>query len=295
MSASSVTYDSFFTEKGLKQSFEISDDLNILSTIRFDPNLTRVSPQSVNEVTQQNFFLFAEHIERLKYTLEFFLEAKARSIGKKSRDAFQIDLALIYSELIQAIAESGVSVSDPLKIRLLLDLTGTVNVELYQTPSRPNLLDGLDEPFLLDLNYDIYVDTTPVLASPFTSFKTTKRDIYNTARARCLPGSSPREEVVLVNTLGEVTEGSITNIAIRSVSGDWVTPKLTCGCLCGVTRLHLLKKGLMKEGTILLDHLKVGQEVLLMNGIMGVSRGTIRGFKEELGGIEGERRKEKGR
>lgn len=279
--SSAVTYDSFFTERGLKLSFEVSDDFHILSTIRFDPNLTKVSPQSVEEVTQSNFFLFPEHIERLKFTLKFFLEAKARANGGNSGETFQIDLALIYSKLIQAISESGVSVGDPLKIRLLLDLAGTINVELYQTPARPNLLDGLDEPFLLDLHYDIYVDTTPVLASPFTSFKTTKRDIYNSARARCLPGTSPREEVVLVNTLGEVTEGSITNIAIRSVSGDWVTPKLTCGCLCGVTRLHLLKKGLVKEGAILLDHLKVGQEVLLMNGIMGVTRGTIRGFREE--------------
>lgn len=276
---STVTYDQFVSDTDNKENFEIDPaSFEILSTIRYDPSLTITAPQNIEDVSQQNFFLFPEHVERLKYSLNFFLEAASRSSPQFSAGSFDIGESYIYGKLVQALQESGISLAHALKIRLLVSLDGTVNVELYETPPRQNLLDGFDHDYPPERNYDVYVDTTPVLASPFTSFKTTSRKVYSDARSRALPGHLPREEVILVNTLGEVTEGSITNIAIRNKSGDWVTPQLTSGCLCGVTRYFLLKKNLVKESSIRLDNLKVGQEVLLLNAILGVVRGTIRGF-----------------
>ena len=64
-------------------------------------------------------------------------------------------------------------------------------------------------------------------------------------------------------------EGSITNIALRGVRRKWVTPLLSSGCLCGVTRHFLLRKNFIEEDNVTLEQLKPGTKVLLMNAIMG--------------------------
>lgn len=276
---STITYDSFMDDTGNAASFEIDPSaFQILSTVRYDPGLTKQTPQSVKEVTRKNLFLFPEHVERTRYAVNFFTSAAKHANPDYVPKLFEVDETFIYDKLIQALEDAGVSVDQPLKIRLLLSLNGEMNVELYQTPARENLLDGLSDDIPLNEKYDLYVDKTPILASPFTSFKTTSRKVYTEARNRALPGKLTKEEAILVNTLGEVTEGSITNIAIKNRQGVWITPKLTSGCLCGVTRYMLLKKNLIKEGTIQLHDLREGQEVLLLNGILGVVRGVIKGF-----------------
>ena len=73
-------------------------------------------------------------------------------------------------------------------------------------------------------------------------------------------------------------EGSITNVAVKRESdGKWVTPLLSSGCLCGVTRHFLLRKNFIEEDNVTLEQLKPGTKVLLMNAIMGVFGGTIVG------------------
>lgn len=277
---SNITYDSFVDQTGNREKFSIDPAaFEILSTVRYDPAIAKKQPKTISDVRQNHFFLFPEHVERMKYLADFFLDAMKHIDPDFSQEPFDIDQKFIFNKLVQAMGESGVSLDKPLKIRLLLSLDGTMNVELYETPVRENLLDGLDDEYDDSMRYDVYVDTTPVLASPFMSFKTTYRKVYTEARARCLPGKQSREEVVLVNTLGEVTEGSITNIAVRSKDGLWVTPQLTSGCLCGVTRYFLLKNNHIKEGSVRLESLSVGQDVLLLNGILGVVRGTIKEIK----------------
>lgn len=276
---SNVTYDTFVELTGTRDQFEIDpDSFDILSTVRYDPKLSKKPPTSIATVTRQNFFLLPEHVERMKYTVDFFIEAAKRTAPPLDPTVFQIDETFIYDKIVQALEESGISVDQPLKVRLLLSLNGRMKVELYQTPVRENLLDGFSDSYPESEKYDVYVDTTPILPSPFTSFKTTSRKLYSDARSRALPGNLTKEEVILVNTIGEVTEGSITNIAVKDKAGEWITPKLTTGCLCGVARFMLLKKNLLKEGKIKVEDLHEGQEVLLLNGIMGVVRGTIKGF-----------------
>lgn len=276
---SSITYDTFVELTGTKDQFEIDPNtFEILSTVRYDPRLSKVPPTSIDSVTKQNFFLLPEHVERMKYTVDFFIETAKRNTPELDPTVFQIEESYIYDKIIQALRESGISVDQPLKVRLLLSLNGQMKVELYQTPVRENLLDGLSDSYPDSDKYALYVDTTPVLPSPFTSFKTTSRKVYSDARSRALPGNLAKEEVILVNTIGEVTEGSITNIAVLDKDGVWITPKLTTGCLCGVTRYMLLKKNLIKEGKIKVEDLHEGQEVLLLNAILGVVRGTIKGF-----------------
>lgn len=256
--------------------FEIDPDkFEILSTIRYDPSLSSSIPTEIGEVTKANFFLFQEHAARLEHTVGFFQE-----IVKKTHPDYNAKLdvspSFMFSKLVNALDESNVSLSLSLRLRFLFNLHGEARIEIYETAPVENLMDGLLGHLPAGRLYDVYVDSKSVVASPFTSFKTTVRDHYTQARERILPKKSTHEEVLLVNSTGDVMEGSITNVAVRSTDGTWVTPLLTLGCLCGVTRNHLLRNNLIKEGTIPLEKLEVGQEILLTNAVLGVTRGVIR-------------------
>lgn len=248
-----------------------------LSTIRYDPLLSPAVPASPDKISIDNFFLLQEHVERLKFTMDFFTSLQNQKNHTTNEYPYDITLKLIFDQLKSTIRSAKVPLTAPLKVRLLMDLEGRVQVELHEVPEKPNLLGGLDSVPDQD-RYDVYVDLTPVLLSPFTSFKTTLRDVYSKARAK-LPGNRPgKEEVLLSNTIGELMEGSITSVAIKNEQGHWVTPKLTSGCLCGVTRHMLLKKKAIAEATVLQNQLVLGQDVLLLNAIGGAMRGTIKGF-----------------
>jgi len=76
----------------------------------------------------------------------------------------------------------------------------------------------------------------------------------------------PRENLLLVNELGKVTETGIANIAIRK-GGEWVTPPKTCGLLPGTLRAVAIERGMLKVGKILKEDL--GEEILCFNSVRG--------------------------
>ncbi|RCK55459.1 Aminodeoxychorismate lyase [Candida viswanathii] len=262
------------------------DGFEILSTIRYDPNLTPMPPLTYKDITLQNFFLLPEHAARLMFSVNFF------HLLYGTMPDFDITETFLFTQLVQAMEKDEKSVLSSYKLRVLLKLDGLAKIEVHLVPDRDNLLGGIfpgigavpeELEFLNhhpdseeEVTWDVYIDKKPTLISPFTSFKTTKRDVYSEAR-KVLPGKKPgKEEVVLYNTQNNVMEGSITNIAVKRESdGKWVTPLLSSGCLCGVTRHFLLRKKFIEEDTISMDKLKPGTDVLLMNGIIGVVKGTV--------------------
>lgn len=257
--------------KRLHEDYHIdTDDFRILSTIRYDPRLTKAPPRSVEEISQMNFFLLEEHVERLKFTSEYFADHLETQLD------VEVTLEGLFSQLIAAFDGANVPLDAPYKVRLLVGLDGESKIELHTTADRPDLLIGLRD--VEQEVWDVFVDRAPTLVTPFTSFKTTYRGAYTEARQRGLPGLRPGyEEVLLVNSAGEAMEGSITNVALRAKNGQWITPHLTSGCLCGVTRHFLLHKNFIKEETVLREDLKIGADLLLFNGIMGVVRAKIVG------------------
>lgn len=270
-----------------------SASFEILSTIRYDPLIVKEPPKSPQELTSRAFFLWDLHMRRLQVTLDYFLHKLPEKVNSKEKtskedrpvassdEVFDVNGDFILQEIKNAFVEGNIPMDKPLKIRLLASMKGEVRIECHSTPERPNLMLGLSKDYPKEMLYDIYVDKTQVFISPFTSFKTTKRDVYNDARKRALPGKSALEEVLLINSSNEVMEGSIFNVAAELEDGSLVTPTLASGCLCGVTRCMLIGKGLMGEDTIHLDDLQIGHELLLFNGIVGVAKGIIRGFVED--------------
>lgn len=288
----SLFFIQFFIDKMRFQPFESNDakqladslkeamstdrnEFELLSTIRYDPALTRPrrakgeivedeTPLAMPVPGDANFFLLPYHWERLKFSIAFF--------------EWPIDVPYhhLYDEL-----EGTVTKLDPsrsYKLRVLVTREGLMVIEALAVAERNDLMSGFKSsvpPSLQNPQYSIYLDTQPSLVSPFTSFKTTKRDVYSAARQRMLPANDPGpNEVLLYNTRDMITEGSITNVAFLR-NGQWVTPPITSGCLCGVVRHHLLSEGFIYEDEISRHSVKAGEKILVFNAIIGVCSGVI--------------------
>lgn len=122
----------------------------------------------------------------------------------------------------------------------------------------------------------VHLDSSPTPPSLFTSHKTTSRAHYLAARSRAGLASYD-SEVLLWNPAGDVTEGSITNVAFWR-AGRWVTPRLDSGGLGGVMRRWLLEQGAWSEGTVRKDDVRSGERVLLSNALRGVVVGEVVGI-----------------
>jgi 4-amino-4-deoxychorismate lyase len=70
---------------------------------------------------------------------------------------------------------------------------------------------------------------------PWLRVKSTRREVYDAARARLPEGL---DEVIFLNELGEVCDGSITTLFFDRGQG-MRTPPLACGLLPGVLRAEL--------------------------------------------------------
>lgn len=268
----------FLQSTYIKDFFKFEDyDFEIISTIRYDPLLidldtfTKILNDMNNEIDNSSlFFLFDEHYHRICFSLQFF------------KWNFRLTRAQFLKKLNESLAP--LNKSNSYRIKVTISKRGEVKIIVTDTPQRFNLMDGFNSlanyasPF-----WSVYVDTVPIHISAFTSLKTSKRDEYNKARHRVLPAPDTYgipQEVLCYNTANQITEGSITNIAVKGIdekTGDqvWYTPVLSSGCLCGVVRHMLLTKGLIKERQIYLKDLKRDEEILLFNGLIGVVKGRI--------------------
>jgi para-aminobenzoate synthetase/4-amino-4-deoxychorismate lyase len=141
----------------------------------------------------------------------------------------------------------------PARVRLVIDRRGRV-----ESGSAP-LTDTI-EPLRLAIDHADRVDP----ADPMLFHKTTARGRYDRARER-FPDA---DDVVLVNSAGNVTETTRANIAVRR-DGVWVTPPLTDGLLPGCERAALLADGTLKEGSVRVDDLERADALAFLNSVRG--------------------------
>ncbi|KIJ36987.1 hypothetical protein M422DRAFT_178757, partial [Sphaerobolus stellatus SS14] len=82
------------------------------------------------------------------------------------------------------------------------------------------------------------------------------------------------EEVLLYDEGGWIMEGSVRNVAFWR-DNRWVTPPLHRGGLNGVVRRWLLENGRVIEEDVRKEDVRVGEVVLLSNGVEGCSLGVV--------------------
>jgi para-aminobenzoate synthetase/4-amino-4-deoxychorismate lyase len=145
-------------------------------------------------------------------------------------------------------------------VRLLLDASGALS--LSQAP-------------LVEDTAEIAVRFAPQCVSSgdvFLRHKTTHRAFYNREFERAREDGF--DELIFLNERGELTEGAISTLFIRS-GGRLLTPPLACGVLPGVLRQHILATDPAAEERVLtLGDLHAADAVFLGNSVRGLRRVT---------------------
>lgn len=181
------------------------------------------------------YYLFKRHLERLADSALYF--------------GFIANIAAIRKKLM-VFAQS--LAPQPYKVRLLAAKNGKTIYEAVQISIKTQIA-----PLRLKLCL------TPVdSADCFLFHKTTNRCVYKRAAA----GRSGCDDVLLWNEHGEITETCTANIVVKR--GNFlITPKQTSGLLAGTFRAHLLRKKIIREGTITKADLASAEKIYCINSV----------------------------
>ncbi|MFK7941260.1 MAG: aminotransferase class IV family protein [Roseovarius sp.] len=157
------------------------------------------------------------------------------------------------AQAVQAIHADG-----PRRVRLTVDRAGVVTIALHPfTPLAP------------DTTWSLMLCPDRLRSDdPWLRVKTTRRALYDTARAR-LPDTA--DELIFLNEKDEVCEGTITNI-FADLGQGLITPPLSSGLLPGVLRHHLLDQGKARTAILTLPDLRAARAVFVGNSLRGLIR-----------------------
>ena len=159
------------------------------------------------------------------------------------------------------LAEAAATFTRPMRVRLLAARFGGCAVQAAPLPPGPS---GPVKAVLSELAID------PL--DPFRQHKTTHRKALDAARM-VLAARTGCFDVLFLNTRGELTEGSFTNIFLER-DGELLTPPLASGLLPGVLRAELLDEGRAREAVLYPQDLETGR-LYLGNSLRGLMAAEV--------------------
>jgi 4-amino-4-deoxychorismate lyase len=148
---------------------------------------------------------------------------------------------------------------DPARCRVTVDRAGVIAVETAP-------LTEVREPWRISPAAERLASNDAWLA-----LKTTRRDVYDRARAAMPKGA---DEVFFMNETGALCEGSITNIFVPA-DGTLLTPAQACGLLPGVLRQALLESGRAREAFLTPTDLEGPDGFYVGNSLRGLIRAKL--------------------
>lgn len=188
---------------------------------------------------------------------------RARLVDAARTLGYRLPLADLERRLRQCIQTAGNDrrirpdrAAAPHRVRLLLAPDGEVSITVaLQAPTRSPVR--------------IVLAREPLDASqPLLRYKTTHRPWFDAA-ARWL-GTHPEVfDRVFGNGDGALCEGSRSNVYVRDVAGQWLTPAAACGLLPGVQRQFLLDRGLVREAGLSVADLRAAHALRVSNALRG--------------------------
>lgn len=173
------------------------------------------------------------HLARLSSSAEYF--------------GFRFDRGAVEEAIDRAAGAA------PCRIRLTLSRDGACASAVEELPASD------DSPVRIAL-IDDPVDPGDV----FLHHKTTHRGVYDRRRAM----RPDVDDVVLVNTRGQITESTIANVAAL-LDGRWRTPPRDHGLLAGIGRGVALAEGRLTEGTLTPMDLQRAEAIALVSDLRG--------------------------
>jgi para-aminobenzoate synthetase / 4-amino-4-deoxychorismate lyase len=192
--------------------------------------------ESLAWAPSQGYRHLDEHLRRLSGSAGYF--------------GFVFDRASALEALEKATADAGA----PARVRLTLARDGRVDIEIAPLRAPPS------EPVRLAI-----VEEAPVDARDIWLFhKTTRRETYE-RRRDLRPGA---DDVLLVNTEGNVTESTIANLAVR-IDGAWWTPPIGDGLLAGTYRAVLVRGGSLRERSLTAGDVRSAEALELISSVRG--------------------------
>ena len=205
----------------------------------------------------ENFSL----IETLRFEPETGFVRLRLHLARLQRSTRRLGFAApknVLGKLEQAVAGAAA----PLRVRLTLDREG--QAEVTTAPFVPLLPDTV---------WRLRIAATRLDSSDkLLRFKTTRRGIYEAARAECRPDEA--DEVLLLNEKDEVCEGTITSVFLEDSADLLRTPPISAGLLAGVLRTELICQRKARVGRIRLDDLK-DRPLYVGNSLRGLIRAQL--------------------
>lgn len=158
----------------------------------------------------------------------------------------------------QKTLEKSVSGEDPLKVSLVMNYKGQLDIT---TASLPVLPEGTV--WKLKVANKTRLDSSDT----FYRHKSSRREPYETARAEF--ALSEADEVLLLNERGEACEGSSTSLFVEDAEGQLLTPPLDSGILPGVLRADLIRERRARGQALKLEDLQ-GRRIFVGNSVYGL-------------------------
>ena len=149
-------------------------------------------------------------------------------------------------------------------LRVRMTLTQKGEIAIASTPFTP-----LAE----DVVWKLRVAKTRIdSADPLLRHKTSRRDIYEAARAEY--STEEADEVILLNEKGDVCEGTITSIFVEDGDGILMTPPLDSGLLSGVFRTDMICQRKARSQRLRLQDLRK-RSIFVGNSLRGLIRAEL--------------------
>ena len=193
-----------------------------------------------------------ELLETMRHDPQRGLRNRDRHLQRLATSAehlgFRFDLSTARRELDARLAEEPAA-----RVRIRLRRNGALGVDVEA------LLPPLTGPVLLALDDDP-VDPQET----WLYHKTSMREPYDRRRER----RPDVDDVIMVNTRGELTEASRATLALE-LDGQWWTPSLGSGCLPGVERARLLEAGRLQERVLHVADLERAEGFAVLSSLRG--------------------------
>lgn len=203
---------------------------------------SRSVPGLIETIRWDDGWLWLEsHIDRLAESADYF------GIQISTRD------------LIAELEAVAIGLDQPSLVRVAVE-DGSTEITVAEAPLRFAHGPGPDSEVVV-----VACDLDPVdVRDPRLFHKTTDRMVYETRRRR----HPDAGEVLLTNEQGNITEGTISNVAFL-IDDVWRTPPVSDGLLPGIMRKHLLADGVIEEGSVSVAAARAADAVAVFNSVRG--------------------------
>ena len=176
-------------------------------------------------------------------------------LGRLARSSEYFSIPLDTKKLKNALKKYERNLKEKCKIRVLVDMDSEVKIEKEPLPD-------ISQPV------KVKISTQRIKSGDcFFYHKTTNRQFYDCERKQALKEGF--FEAIFLNTKGELSEGTSTNIFLLK-EGILYTPKLSSGLLPGVLREKLISEGRVRECTLYFKDLKEADKIYIGNSVRGL-------------------------